>query len=201
MAARKSKTTKRPEIAKKAAAAVKDENSKSMKKKPFKFSDNIPEDNSPFPPFYSSLKFNKDGSHHLSFYQNAQELAYAIDDYFRHGIPSVQRVVGKGATSRLVRIPRPSIAGLCRHIGYQSRQSFYDLEEDDRFSYVIKRARLFLEEWFEGELQTGQVIGAIFALKQFGYSDTVKFDGEIKFKDGVTVVRPGTSESSDGKSW
>lgn len=40
----------------------------------------------------------------------------------------------------------PTIPGLCVHLDYASKQSFYDLEKVDRYKDVIKKARLRLED-------------------------------------------------------
>lgn len=66
---------------------------------------------------------------------------------------------------------RPTITGLCLALGFESRQSFYDYEKREGFSYTIKRARMWIENAYEQLLTSGYATGAIFALKNFGWSD------------------------------
>jgi hypothetical protein len=115
-------------------------------------------------------------------FNTADELKDAIHDYFTNGVKQKQVIVGKAPNQTVVEIPVPTISGLCYHVGYESRQSFYDLEKSDKFSYTVKRARLFIEKEYEEQLQTGNTVGAIFALKNMGWTDkqTTEHEGEIK---------------------
>lgn len=65
----------------------------------------------------------------------------------------------------------PTITGLALHLGFSSRQSFYDYEAKEEFAYTIKRARLRVEHEYEKCLHRKVPIGAIFALKNFGWTD------------------------------
>lgn len=68
--------------------------------------------------------------------------------------------------------PEPAtITGLCYYLGFESRQSFYDYEKREAFSYTIKRARLRIESLYEERLFSNSNAGAIFGLKNFGWSD------------------------------
>lgn len=64
-----------------------------------------------------------------------------------------------------------TIAGLAYHLGFESRQSFYDYEKREGFSYIIKRARLKMESEYEARLQGNNPTGSIFWLKNAGWSD------------------------------
>ncbi len=68
------------------------------------------------------------------------------------------------------------------NFGFETRQSFYDYEKRDGFSYIIKRARLFIEKEYEENLSIGNTTGAIFALKNMGWFDKqeLQHSGEIK---------------------
>lgn len=84
----------------------------------------------------------------------------------------------------------PTVTGLTLHLGFASRQSFYDYENRDEFSYTIKRARLRVECEYEKKLSGGKIaIGAIFALKNFGWTDRqeIKHEG-IPPTDQITKV-------------
>lgn len=74
-----------------------------------------------------------------------------------------------------VRYPEPiTITGICLFLGFSSRQSFYDYEEREEFSYLIKKIRLLVENRYEKALGTKEVTGAIFALKNMGWKDKVE---------------------------
>ena len=78
----------------------------------------------------------------------------------------------------------PTITGLCLFLGFESRQSFYDYESVDGFSYTIKRARARMEEYYEKALmRDGQVTGPIFALKNLGWKDKQEIDAQIGVMD------------------
>lgn len=81
---------------------------------------------------------------------------------------------------------QPTITKLCYALGFESRQSFYDYEEKPDFSYIIKRARLWVESGYEEGLQNAACTGAIFALKNMGWRDRNETDmnvnGEIALK-------------------
>lgn len=82
-----------------------------------------------------------------------------------------------------------TISGLCYALGFDSRQSFYDYEKKPDFTYTIKRARLFIESHYEQLIQGNNPTGAIFALKNFGWSDKQEIEQsgnmnlDITFKD------------------
>ncbi len=109
-------------------------------------------------------------------YKDAKELQSNIDKYFNEGVDKKKVLAGKKGEQQLVEIPIPTITGLCYYLGFASRQSFYDYEDRDGFSYTIKRARLFIEKEYEMQLQVGNTTGAIFALKNMGWMDKTQTD-------------------------
>lgn len=104
-------------------------------------------------------------------YDTPEELQEKIDLYFREGVKQKTVVIGKAPNNYEVQIPVPTITGLCIFLGFESRQSFYDYEKREGFSYTIKKARLFIENEYEEMLAVGNTTGAIFALKNFGWVD------------------------------
>lgn len=82
----------------------------------------------------------------------------------------------------------PTMAGLALHLGYTSRQSLYDAEKKkDEFSYIIKRARLKIEGYWETRLAGNSPTGAIFWLKNHsGYND--KTTQELTGADGSKLI-------------
>ncbi len=109
-------------------------------------------------------------------FDSVESLKNKIDEYFNEGVTKRKILVGKGDDKKIEEIPVPTITGLCYFLGFESRQSFYDYEKVDEFSYTIKRARLFIEKEYEEQLQVGNTTGAIFALKNMGWFDNSKTD-------------------------
>lgn len=65
-----------------------------------------------------------------------------------------------------------TVTGLALYLGFASRQSVHDLAaRGDDFSYVIKRAQLWVENAYELKLTGPNAAGPIFALKQMGWRD------------------------------
>jgi len=88
-----------------------------------------------------------------------------------------------------------TITGLAYHLGFESRQSFYDYESNEKFSYTVKRARLAIEGVYEQRLHGNSNAGAIFALKNFGWIDSQSFDHTSKgneMKQFTLNVKPDT---------
>ena len=73
-----------------------------------------------------------------------------------------------------------TITGLALYLGFESRQSFYDYEEKDEFSYTIKKARLRIENEYEMNLHGNNVAGSIFALKNLGWKDKTETDLHVE---------------------
>jgi hypothetical protein len=109
-------------------------------------------------------------------FKTEYELQEKINEYFETGIPVKKVVVGSPNNRSVEEIPVPTISGLCLYLGFESRQSFYALEKLPQFSYTIKKARLGIELVYEEFLHTGSCVGAIFALKNFGWIDKTEVD-------------------------
>lgn len=112
-----------------------------------------------------------------SKYKTPAQLQKAIDDYFTNCPDKV--MVSEGVKTNIF-----TISGLAYHLGFESRQSFYDYENRKGFSYTIKRARLRIEVEYEKQLHFGQCTGAIFALKNFDWSDK----REIEHSGSVEMI-------------
>lgn len=76
---------------------------------------------------------------------------------------------------------KPTITGLCLHLGFESRQSFYDTESREGFSYTIKRLRMMIENQYETKLidKDYATPGVIFALKNLGWKDTQEVENNV----------------------
>lgn len=117
---------------------------------------------------------------HPPKFSNPDDLQDKIDLYFKEGVKKRTVLVGPANNRIPLEIPVPTITGLCIYLGFESRQSFYDYESRPEFSYTIKKARLFIENEYEEMLNTGNTTGAIFALKNFGWTDKQEIDQTVK---------------------
>lgn len=106
------------------------------------------------------------------FFESNEQLQQAIDSYFENCPDKRMMVVGEGS----IEIPIYTITGLAYHLGFESRQSFYDYIEKIEFTYTIKRARLKIESKYEQNLQFNNATGSIFALKNFGWVDKTEHE-------------------------
>lgn len=77
----------------------------------------------------------------------------------------------------------PTITRMALALGFESRQSFYDYENKDEFSYIIKTARLHVEAGYEDSLRENNCTGSIFALKNMGWKDKT----EQEFSGGISL--------------
>lgn len=82
-------------------------------------------------------------------------------------------------------------SGLAYYLGFSSRQSLYEYaKRDDALSLPIKRALLYIESDYEKILRHQSCTGAIFALKNRGWTDKTEIEhsGDIEY----TVTLPKT---------
>lgn len=86
---------------------------------------------------------------------------------------------------------RPTITGLCLHLGFASKQSLYDYAKKEEFRFLINRALLIIEEGYEQMLFGPNPRAAIFALKNMGWTDKV---------EKTTNINPHLSPFSSIKS-
>lgn len=113
-------------------------------------------------------------------YETPEELQKKIDEYFDGGYRTIRRVInGVG-----VEVPDITITDLVIYLGFADRTSFYDYEKKEEFAYTIKRARSFIEREYESLLKVNST-GAIFALKNFGWTD--KTETEVYGKNGGAI--------------
>lgn len=69
-----------------------------------------------------------------------------------------------------------TISGLSFFLGFESRQSFYDYEQKEEFTYTVRRLRLAIEACYEANLFTFNTAGAIFALTNMGWRHKTETD-------------------------
>jgi len=131
-------------------------------------------------------------------YKTAEQLQKKIDWYFEHP-PMRQVVVGPPNNRTTVNLPCPTITGLCLFLGFESRQSFYDMEKREGFSYTIKKARLQMESFYEESGQLNNSTFSIFALKNFGWIDKQVIAGEEDEPLSISITVPSKPQGGNGK--
>lgn len=89
-----------------------------------------------------------------------------------------------------------TITGLALFLGFESRQSLYDYAEKKEFSYIIKRAKLVVENSYENSLNSTSPTGAIFALKNMGWDDKQQLDHTTK-GESINVISLGKGVNPD----
>ena len=77
-----------------------------------------------------------------------------------------------------------TITGLALFLGFESRQSLTDYENKNEYSYIIKRAKLCIENSYE---LSGTTID-IFALKNMGWYDKTEHQVNGSFEHTLTQV-------------
>ena len=122
-------------------------------------------------------------------YETPELLQEKIDDYFKNGV--AKKIV------KDVEVPVPTITGLVLHCGFADRISFYEYEKKPGFTNTIKKARTFIEKTYEELLHTGNVTGAIFALKNFGWKDRTEIDQSVDATIRVKWTEPDLSDFED----
>ena len=116
------------------------------------------------------------------FYGTPQKVQAMIEEYIKN-CPDTRTMFFKLKDEVIEReMPCPTITGLVLYLGFSDRHSFYDYEKKPKFTHTIKKGRVFIENIYEQLLQMGNPSGAIFALKNFGWTD--KSDIEMYGKDG-----------------
>lgn len=112
-------------------------------------------------------------------FSSVKKLVDKIDEYFDQGVKQKEVLVGRPPNQKKVNLKVPTVTGLAIFLGFESRQSFYDYGKNKKYSYTIKRARLFIENEYEEQLQVGNVTGAIFALKNMGWRDVSEIEQKV----------------------
>jgi hypothetical protein len=105
-------------------------------------------------------------------YKTVEELEEAIDAYFQENPIN------------------PSVVELALHLGFSSRQSMYDYQGREEFSYTIKKAVSIVESIHEKRLFESSCTGSIFWLKNRGWnaeeSKKVEHAGKMDF-NGISI--------------
>lgn len=104
-------------------------------------------------------------------YETAEELRDSVIAYFDYCKDSGEKV---------------TITGLTLYLGFASRSSLDDYaKRNDEYSYIIKRAKLAVENKYE---QSGETID-IFALKNMGWKDKTEHGFTDNDGNDITPVQ------------
>lgn len=112
-----------------------------------------------------------------ALFETPQELQGKIDEYFQ-SCESFINDMGDLVPGKPI-----TVTGLAYFLGFESRQSLYDYKEREEFSYIIKRAKLRVEQAYEEKLSYQNAAGTIFALKNMGWSDKQEIEQSSTIKD------------------
>jgi len=106
-------------------------------------------------------------------FETDEELQDKINMYFK----SLEYI---DPETERTRMSPATITGLALALGFCSRQSMYDYEKKEKFTYTIKNARLRVENSYEQHLFGKSAGGAIFGLKNMGWSDKMEVDSKVE---------------------
>lgn len=97
-------------------------------------------------------------------FETPEQLDQMVDAYLKHCEENLKPL---------------SVTGLCLFLGFNSRDGIYYYRDNKpEFSDSIKKALLYVEEWYEHNLNSKAATGAIFALKNFGWKDRKEIDAK-----------------------
>ena len=126
-------------------------------------------------------------------FETAEELQSLIDKYFSDDLPT--RVTWSNGVRCVT--PCPTISGLSLYLGFADRYSFYEYENKPEFTYTIKRARANITRYHEEIAQGGSASGAIFMLKNFGYTDKQEIEMNANITKMDKITRDGKEVEFD----
>ena len=126
-----------------------------------------------------------------AFYQTPEELQEAIDDYFQTCKEGKKREIltKKGEVVEIIQEIPLNIADLAYHLGFADRQSIQDYGKREDFTFIISRARLYIEGDNVRKGLTGEYdakTNNLNLISNYGYSQKV----EITVKDKAQGLTP-----------
>lgn len=116
-----------------------------------------------------------------AFYKTAEELQAAIDSFFASCVPKYlkddkgQLIFDKHGNPIILERNPPTVTGLALHLGFTTRQALLNYQGKRAFVDTVTRAKLKIEHFQETCLYDPALRpqGPIFALKNFGWKDTM----------------------------
>lgn len=139
-------------------------------------------------------------------WSSPKKMEEAIEEYFEscEGMPVYdsdgELLVFKGSIIYKDRKP-PTVSGLAYYLGFQSTQSLFDYQKEEKFSAIITRAKLRIESYLEERLmdRDGQR-GAEFNLRcNYGWNDKKEMNNYDDKETGVIMMVPIIEESKESE--
>jgi len=119
-------------------------------------------------------KKKNDNAGQPPYYKTPKELQAKIDEYFKN--PPRHKTIYNKDGDIVAKVPKYMVGELAYYLGFATRQSLDEqakrVHHHDKFSYIVKRSKLFIENEYEALLDGNNVTGIIFALKNMGWKDT-----------------------------
>ena len=116
-----------------------------------------------------------------AIYETPEELVKKAVEYFE---------IETNATGRC----QPTISGLIFHLGFSSRQTFYNYKEkSEDFLDTINRLVQFIESCYEKQLYSFAWAGSVFALKNINSKD---WKDEVTQNQNQTVTQVNITEKT-----
>lgn len=143
-------------------------------------------------------------------YRTPEELQVKIQEYMELCTPQPLKdaegnlLLSKEGNPIYGKARRPTVTGLALHLGFTSRQALLNYQGRPAFVDTVTRAKSWVEEYLEQCLTDPEQKpqGAIFALKQHGWKDSVDVNQtggaiNITFEVGFERARGLESEGNE----
>jgi hypothetical protein len=116
-------------------------------------------------------------------YETAEEMELKINEYFNWCIENKMEI---------------AVNGLVLYLGFSHKSSLYEYQENEEFTDLIKKARTAVEMSYELDLRTFKFGGAVFALKNMGWTDVTTQNvnqtvTNVEASFGTTISTPQQS--------
>jgi hypothetical protein len=129
-------------------------------------------------------------------YLTPEDMAAAVDAYFFFDCEKIK------VDNIREPVPLITITGLTIYLGFESRTSLvYYEQEKPEFTWVIRRARLFVEYNYEKMLQIGNYKAAMFALNQMGWKNSFEIDHGNKDGKAFRSINSGMSNKEASQAY
>ena len=112
-----------------------------------------------------------DEEHFRRFKYTPEELEKKIEEYFEIGASIKEVIVGAGNNKTIKSLKIYTLTGMSLYCGFMDKDHLFQLERNNSYKRVIKKARARIEQIYEELLQTTGQSATIFALKNFGWVD------------------------------
>jgi hypothetical protein len=122
-------------------------------------------------------------------------LEQKVNEYFESGANTKTYYVKKGSDYVKESAMLYTFTGLILYLGFISRACFFKWEDrTDRASQpyveILKRARARIEQYYEELCQTSNPVGAIFIMKNLGYTDQQTINQMVTEIKSPEIVTP-----------